>query len=161
MYRFIPTRLKQRLHVKSHMQVWLIVFVFPVLIFSSVRAQQLTLEDAFSRFLERSPLVAAEQEKLQMARGRLLQVQAWSNPILNFSQEGYPVGLPESSFDDQEFLIVASQEFELGGQRSKRRELAQLELDAENTQYEDFIRRKRFYIYRIFISVFYASKRQG
>ncbi len=143
------------------MQCGLIVILTPFLILSPVSAQPLTPDEAFSRFLQRSPLVAAEKEKLQMAQGRLLQTQAWANPILSYDQEGYPVGQKEASLDDQEFLIGAWQEFELGGQRGKRRDLAQLELEAENSRYRDFIRRKRLEINRLFARVFYASKRKG
>lgn len=134
--------------------------VASVLFSSFVSAQELTLEEAYSRFLERSPLVAAEKEKLGMARGKLLQSQAWANPVLNYSQEGYPVGLPETTFDDQEFLVWASQEFELGGQRSKRRDLAQLELDVEGIRYQDFLRRKRLELSQLFVRAHYSSKRR-
>ena len=129
------------------------------LLSSSASGQELTLEEAFSRFLELSPLVAAETEKMQIARGKLRQAQAWANPVLNFSQEGYPVGLPENTFDDQEFLVWASQEFEIGGQRSKRRDLAQLELDAERARHRDFLRRKRLELSQLFVRTYYISKK--
>ena len=125
---------------------------------SAVQGQELTVEAAYSRFLDRNPLVAAEKEKLQMAGGRLRQAPVWENPTVNFTQEGYPVGRPESTFDDQEFLLWASQEFELGGQRGKRRDLAQLELDAENARYLDFLRRKRLAVSRLFVTVYFASR---
>ena len=128
------------------------------LMLPGAQGQELTLEAAYARFLDKSPLVAAEKEKLQMARGRLRQAPVWENPTVNFSQEGYPVGLPDSSFDDQEFLIWATQGFELGGQRGKRRDLAQLELDAENARYQDFLRRKRLDVSRLFVRVYFASK---
>lgn len=122
--------------------------------------QELTLEAAYSRFLEHSPLVAAERQKLEMAEGRLRQARAWANPVLNYSQEGYPVGLSGTTFDDQEFLIWASQEFELGGKRSKRRDVAQLELDAEGTRYRDFLRRKRLELSRLFVRSYYSSRKR-
>ncbi len=125
---------------------------------SAVQGQELTVEAAYSRFLDRNPLVAAEKQKLQMAGGRLRQAPVWENPTVNFTQEGYPVDRPESTFDDQEFLLWASQEFELGGQRGKRRDLAQLELDAENARYLDFLRRKRLAVSRLFVTVYFASK---
>ena len=128
------------------------------LMLSAVQGQELTVEAAYSRFLDRNPLVAAEKEKLQMAGGRLRQAPVWENPTVNFTQEGYPVGRPESTFDDQEFLLWASQEFELGGQRGKRRDLAQLELDAENARYLDFLRRKRLAVSRLFVTVYFASR---
>jgi cobalt-zinc-cadmium efflux system outer membrane protein len=137
----------------------LIGFVASCLLSCFASGQKLTLEEAHSRFLERSPLVAAEKEKLEMARGKLRQSQAWTNPVLNYSQEGYPVGLPETTFDDQEFLVWASQEFELGGQRSKRRDLAQLELDAEDARYQDFLRRKRLELSQLFVRAYFSSKR--
>ena len=93
---------------------WLIGGIACFLTLSTAKGQELTLEAAYSRFLDRSPLVAAEKEKLQMARGRLRQAQVWTNPTVNFTQEGYPVARPESTFDDQEFLLWATQEFELG-----------------------------------------------
>ena len=128
------------------------------LMLSGARGQELTVEAAYSRFLDRSPLVAAEKEKLQMAGGRLRQARVWENPTLNFTQEGYPVGRAESTFDDQEFLIWATQGFELGGQRGKRRDLAQLELDAEIARYQDFLRRKRLDVSRLFVTAYFASK---
>ena len=93
-----------------------------------------------------------------MARGRLRQAQVWTNPTVNFTQEGYPVARPESTFDDQEFLLWATQEFELGGQRGKRRDLAQLDLDAENARFQDFLRRKRLDVSRLFVRVYFASR---
>ena len=128
------------------------------LMLSAVQGQELTVEAAYSRFLDRNPLVAAEKQKLQMAGGRLRQAPVWENPTVNFTQEGYPVGRPGSTFDDQEFLLWASQEFELGGQRGKRRDLAQLELDAENARYLDFLRRKRLAVSRLFVTVYFASR---
>ena len=125
---------------------------------SAVQGQELTVEAAYSRFLDRNALVAAEKQKLQMAGGRLRQAPVWENPTVNFTQEGYPVGRPGSTFDDQEFLLWASQEFELGGQRGKRRDLAQLELDAENARYLDFLRRKRLAVSRLFVTVYFASR---
>ena len=128
------------------------------LMLSAVQGQELTVEAAYSRFLDRNALVAAEKQKLQMAGGRLRQAPVWENPTVNFTQEGYPVGRPGSTFDDQEFLLWASQEFELGGQRGKRRDLAQLELDAENARYLDFLRRKRLAVSRLFVTVYFASR---
>ena len=137
---------------------WLIGGITCFLILSAVSGQELTLEAAYSRFLDRSPRVAAEKEKLQMARGRVRQSQAWANPTMNFTQEGYPVARTDSTFDDQEFLLWATQEFELGGQRGKRRELAQLDLDAEAARYEDFLRRKRLDLSRLFVRAYFAAR---
>ncbi len=105
--------------------------------------------------------MAAEKEKLQALQGRLIQSGAWANPTLNYSQEGYSTGLANTGFfDDQEFLIWASQDFELGGQRGKRHDLAQLQLDAGTSRYQDFIRLKRLEIQRSYVRLFYSSKRK-
>ena len=54
---------------RQQLGVWLVVLGASVLFSSGVSAQELTLEESYSRFLEQSPLVAAEKEKLEVARG--------------------------------------------------------------------------------------------
>ncbi len=129
----------------------------------SLAAQEtrvLSIEEAFERFLESSPLVAAEKENLEAARGRLVQAPKWKNPTLNFSQEGYR-SAPEARFgDEQEFLIWASQEFELGGKRGKRRRVAELDLERETADYRNFLRRKRFELQQSYVEAFYASQQR-
>lgn len=99
---------------RRHRLPWLVIALMSTFLsFSPVGAQKLSLTDAWTRFLEHSPLAGAEREKIQMALGRLSQSQVWDNPTLQYSQEGYPVGLRESGYDDQEFLISAWQEFEV------------------------------------------------
>lgn len=147
---------------KTLVRVWSgSVSLFAVtLCVGNLPAQPLTLDEAFGRFVERSPLAAAEREKLEMARGRLRQSDAWANPVLSYNQEGYPLGQTAPRFDEQEFLVGAWQEFELGGKRGKRRELARLELDAATAHYEEFLRQRRLEVSRLFVGAFYASQRR-
>ncbi len=140
--------------------LWPAVFAVLAQVCGALPAQPLTLEDAFNRFVERSPLAAAEREKLETARGRLRQSAAWSNPVLHFSQEGYPIGRDGSGFDDQEFLLAAWQEFELGGKRGRRRELARLELEAATARYQDFLRQSKLDLSRLFVEAFHALRRR-
>lgn len=138
---------------------WVSLFAVVVWV-GTVPAQPLTLDEAIAQFVERSPLANAEREKLEMARGRLRQSVSWVNPVLSYNQEGYPFGHTASGFDDQEFLIGAWQEFELGGKRGKRRELARLELDLALARYKDFLRQKKLEVSRLFVEVFHAAKRR-
>jgi outer membrane protein, heavy metal efflux system len=131
-----------------------------VLVVGAGAAQSLTMDEAFDRFVERSPLAAAERMKIDIARERLRQSGTWTNPVLSYNQEGYPLGQSGSAFNEQEFLLGAWQEFELGGKRGKRRELARLELAAATAQYRDFLRRRRLEVSRLFVEAFYASKRR-
>jgi cobalt-zinc-cadmium efflux system outer membrane protein len=125
-------------------------------------AEALTQNDAYSRFVERNPGVKAEREKLEIARGRLRQAGVLPNPTLVYGQEGYPIGEPDTSlFEDQEFLIGARQRFELGGKRDKRLELAQLELEAQQARYNDFLRLRRREVGRLFAATHFIQTRKS
>ncbi len=117
------------------------------------------METAFTLFLERNPAVEAERARLAMAEGRLRQSTAWANPVLHFSQEGYPLGR-NARFDDQEFLLWASQELELGGKRNKRGRAAVLGVEGEHARFRDFLRRERLALSRAFVRVYFASERR-
>jgi cobalt-zinc-cadmium efflux system outer membrane protein len=141
-----------------------LLLTLPVLLLldPSLSAEVLTWERAFSRFLERNPTVLAEKEKLEIARGRLRQADVLPNPTLVYSQEGYPLGQPDVNFlGDQEFFIGGRQRLELGGKRERRVELAQLELEAEQTRYSDFLRLKRREVGRLFVVAGFAQQRES
>ncbi|UCF35602.1 MAG: TolC family protein [Acidobacteriota bacterium] len=127
---------------------------------ASAAAQDLTLNQAIEGFLSRSPLAEAEKEKVVAAQARLRQSGAWTNPVLTYGQEGYRLGEQGSGFDQQEFLFGLSQEFELGGKRGKRSEVAELELAEQEARYDDFVRLKRLEISRLFVTAYYGLKQK-
>jgi len=133
-----------------------------VLVCPLLQAEELTSKEAFSRFVERNPGVTAERERLEIAQARLQQAGMLPNPTLVYAQEGYPIGVSDLEFfEDQEFLIGARQRFELGGKRGKRLDLAQLELEAEQARYNDFLRLQRREVGRLFTSTRFAQTLKG
>jgi cobalt-zinc-cadmium efflux system outer membrane protein len=124
--------------------------------------EELTPDQAFTRFVERNPAVLAEREKLEVVRARLRQAGMLPNPTLVYGQEGLRVGEPNQSFfRDQEFIIGARQRLELGGKRGKRLKLARLELEAEGARYQNFLRLRRMEVGRLFAATYFAQKQRA
>ncbi len=120
----------------------------------------LTIESALDLYIHRSPAVRAERERVEMARSRLIQAGLLPNPQLNFSQEGFPVGRPDSSYlNDQEFIFGATQELELGGKRHHRKRVADFDVQATESELQDFIRLGKAAVKEAFVRTYLAQEK--
>src|SRR5579859_8083007 len=113
----------------------LLVIIFAALPFIAVRANPLTLAEAWALADHVNPDLRAATASLDAARGQLKDAQGllWNNPQIatdltrrTLSQ----TGLPGQAFG--EWNVGLSQTFELAGQHGYRRQAAELELDAAN-----------------------------
>ncbi|MDA2931009.1 TolC family protein [Acidobacteria bacterium AH-259-O06] len=122
----------------------------------------LRIEEALQLYIDRSPAVRAEKERVEMASSRLNQAGLLPNPQLNFSQEGFPVGRPDSSYlNDQEFLIWATQELELGGKRRHRKRVASFDVQATEADLQNFIRLGKATVKEAFVRAYRAQQKLG
>ncbi|HSR50848.1 MAG TPA: TolC family protein [Acidobacteriota bacterium] len=122
--------------------------------------QTLSLQSAQRRFAERNPRVEALRQGIESARGLAVQAAKPPNPTLHYSQEGLPLGRDGIGFDDQEFLLWASQPFELGGKRGRRREAADSQVRVLELQLEDFLRRGRAQVARAYLGVLHQQQQR-
>ena len=123
---------------------------------------ELDLETALQMYANRNPGVEASRDQIEMARGRLDQSGLWPNPTFNFEQEGYPFGNSNAGFwGDQEHNIGIGQLFELGGKRSRRKEMARLDLNARELEVENVLRLGQAQVKYAFLRAFYAQKRRN
>jgi len=102
-------------------------------------AGQLTLRDALAVALLQSPELAAYAWEIRARESRTLQAARPPNPVFSAVVEdlgsGTPNGLTESLIQPQTTLQL-SQLVELGGKRTARRNLAQLNRDLAEWDYE-------------------------
>lgn len=122
--------------------------------------QTLTLQSAQRRFLERNPRIEALRQRIESARGLEVQAAKPPNPTLHYSQEGLPLGGDDVGFDDQEFVIWASQPFELAGKRARRSEAAAKTVQVLEAQLDDFLRRGRAQVSRAYLQVLHHQQRR-
>lgn len=95
-------------------------------------AVELTLEAAFVEAFARSPILVAARAEVEEARGRLRAAQTFLyNPNLGF-ELGDRQGSGDGSTD---WTAALTQQFEVGGQRGKRTEAAELELASVEAGY--------------------------
>ena len=89
---------------------------------STASADTLSLDDALRRVKRTSPALRALPLRIAAATSRIEQAGAWPNPSLSFEAEN--VGGTFSGFDRSELSLLIAQEFELGGKRSRRADVA-------------------------------------
>ena len=120
----------------------------------------LTLEEARQRYLSRNPQVEAERQRIEMARGELRQAGLPPNPQVNYSQEGFPLGSQNTSYDDQEFILWATQKLELGGKRGHRTNVAQFHLEATEAAFQEVTRSRVNQLKEIFLQAYFGQKKR-
>ena len=103
---------------------WLWLLLLPALARAQTppASQQLTLDEALARALERDPSVAAGEIARAGALARREQAVLRPNPEAGFELENFSGDLPGASA--AEATVELSQRFELGGKRSSRVALA-------------------------------------
>ena len=111
-------------------------------------ADTLSLAAALARVKRTSPALRALPLRVAAATSRIDQAGAWRNPSVSFEAEN--VGGSFSGFDRSELSILLAQEFELGGKRSRRADVAagesqQVRRDAEARSLDLFLETKARY----------------
>ena len=85
----------------------------------SARGEEpLTLDRAVAVAMERNPRVLAAAQGVAAAQGRTLQLKAWADPSLSFSDEG--LALRRGSSGEKEYSLGVEQSFEFPGKRALR-----------------------------------------
>ncbi len=120
----------------------------------------ITLDQAEALYLAENPLLEAGKDSIEAAEARHRQAGLRPNPGLNFSQEGLSAG-PEnaSGFNDQEFILWATQRLELGGKRRHRREVAETGIEIGRAELEDLIRRGKAQVKEAYLATVFAQEK--
>ncbi len=160
---FFPGALVRFVRTFANRAAPLLVFViFTALPAIAVRANPLTLAEAWALADQVNPDLRTATASLDAARGQLKDAQGllWNNPQVatdltrrTLSQ----TGLPGQTFG--EWNVGLSQIFELAGQHSYRRQAAELELDATNERIAEFRRQLHAAVEQRFTRVLALQKR--
>lgn len=88
---------------------------------------QLELEQAYEQVLDQSPQVRAYHAKIAAAEGNRIQQSLMPNPEAVFEVENFAGDDAMSGFDGAEYTIGVQQQLEIGGKRSRREDVADIE----------------------------------
>lgn len=140
---------------------WAFVLQSVVVLTTPVSAQStLSIESALQLYLSQNPVVRAEEQRIEIARSQLQQAGLLPNPEFNFTQEGYPVGQANASyFNDSTFNIWATQELELGDKRGHRKRVADFDVQASESELQDFIRLGKAALKEAFVRTYVAQEK--
>ena len=141
--------------------IWLLFLQIIALAGSQGLAQtELDMERALEMYVDRNPNLQAAREQVEMARGRLNQAGLLPNPEFNFTQEGFPVGQSNASyFNDSTLNFWATQELELGGKRGHRKRVADFDVQATESELQDFIRLGKAAVKEAFVRTYVAQEK--
>jgi cobalt-zinc-cadmium efflux system outer membrane protein len=141
--------------------IWLLSLQIIVLAGSQGLAQtELDMGMALEMYVARNPNLQAAREQVEIARGRLNQAGLLPNPEFNFTQEGFPVGQSNASFfNDSTLNFWATQELELGGKRGHRKRVADFDVQATESELQDFIRLGKAAVKEAFVRTYVAQEK--
>jgi cobalt-zinc-cadmium efflux system outer membrane protein len=86
-------------------------------------SETLTLQQAVQIALQRNPEILLAQKELAAARGKRMQMEAMSDPLLVFRDEGLAWGNASDVSGGKEYSLGLEQSFEFPGKRALRREV--------------------------------------
>ncbi|NOZ25882.1 MAG: TolC family protein [Nitrospirae bacterium] len=95
----------------------------------------LTLEQAISLALKKSPELEVSSQEMNAVEARILQAGLFPNPEIEVEVENFGGSGGFNGFDSSETTVQLSQLIELAGKRSKRRNVASLEHDLAGWDY--------------------------
>jgi cobalt-zinc-cadmium efflux system outer membrane protein len=98
--------------------------------------EALTLREALTRALERSPDLAAYSWEIRAREARALQAGLLPNPTFSAELENFAGSGPLRGVDSAETTLLLSQLIELGGKRSKRRSVGAFDAKVAAWEYE-------------------------
>ena len=118
---------------------------------------RLNLKLAVQMALERNLELKAKREELGLAEGKVIKSNLFlqQNPELEGEVENFKItrGEPEFGRNQTNYGFSLSQEFEIGGQSTHRREAAQRNLDKVKFEVSDSERTLRFRITEVFLKL--------
>lgn len=97
---------------------------------------ELSLRDALAAALQGSPELASLSWQVRSREAQALQARARPNPALNIEVENFGGSGERQAFDAHETTISLAQLVELGGKRTKRMRIAELETGLASWDYE-------------------------
>jgi len=97
---------------------------------------ELKLSDTLSLALMHSPRLAAYSTDVRVAEAKAIQADRWPNPELGVEVENFGGSGQFSGIDSAETTVSLAQTFPLGGDITRRRELAQARTRLANWEYE-------------------------
>lgn len=96
---------------------------------TQVKAQEiLTLSQAYTNVMARNPKVQSHKARVMAAEGRRLQESLIPNPEVVFEAENFAGDSPRNGIDAAEYTLGAYQQIEIAGKRSKREQVAAIEV---------------------------------
>ena len=104
---------------------------------------QVPLNELLTRAIENNRDVLAVRQRIEEAKGLLHQAGIRPAPTLNV---GVASGRPLGTVGEQQFSSGVSREFETGGKRSKRQEVAEKQLALAEAEYNERVRQLRYEI---------------
>ncbi|MBI3530208.1 MAG: TolC family protein [Betaproteobacteria bacterium] len=139
-----------------------LIVISSTLSLAAVRAEPLTLDQAWARAEQANPELRTANAGLSAARGQLKDTHGWfwNNPQISTDLTRRTLaqsGLPGQAFG--EWNIGLAQTFELAGQHGYRRQAAELELDATNERIAELRRRIHAAVEQRFTRVLALQKR--
>ena len=120
---------------------------------------RLTLDEALTLAETRSPALAEALARAAVAEAEFVAAGQRPNPTLDVEFRGYPLFDPDLPpvLDNAELTIAIDQEFEPGGRRGLRREVASLGARMSAAERDDVARRLRLDVQRAFLQVVLAQ----
>ena len=145
--------------------VWVMALLFPYSLpaqersLSSIVPPRLTLELAAEILLQRNPELLRERQNLTIMRANIMQAGLRPNPEFELGSESYPVftSSPGPFFQRQELTARFGYTFETSRKRSKRTQVAELELAVAQPSLQDTVRQLRLELRRRYYSVLLAK----
>ena len=96
----------------------------------------ITVEDALTRALERSPELASFSWEVRAREGHALQAGLLPNPEIEAEVEEFAGSGALSGFGGSETTLLVSQRIETAGKRPKRRRAAEIDIEVAGWEYE-------------------------
>jgi outer membrane protein, heavy metal efflux system len=119
---------------------------------------RLTLADALRLAEQRNPSLAAARQQAAVADTEALVAKRWLNPVATVSSEGYNGQPAGASFvNQQELIFQVEQEFETGGRRRLRGEVAAASGLAGRAAADDLARQVRLDVERAYFQLVLAG----
>jgi outer membrane protein TolC len=103
---------------------------------SAPSPKQITISEAVSIFLQQNLNLVAARYDINAAEAEKLSARLRPNPELSIGSSGLPINFSGPLVASQTFAYNVSQDFELGGKRGKRIEVASLDREVAEAQFE-------------------------
>src|SRR5262249_29974855 len=109
----------------------------------SQQAGSISLSELLTRAVQTNRNLLAARQQIEEARGLLRQAGVRPAPVL---EAGGVTGRPLATVGEEQFLATISREFETGGKRTKRQQVAEKQIAVAESEYEEKVRQLRYEI---------------